>query len=219
MIIESLLTTLDREGRVNFAPMGVVWGEEEIVVKPYRETTTCRNLLETGEAVVNLVDDVLYYVRGALASPTFPSVPAAVVRGVVLEAACSWRELRVRAAETAEPRARFICSVVHRGVRREFLGYNRARGAVIEATILATRTRLVPIDEILAEYRRLQVAVDKTAGPTEREAMALLTDFVSSEAAALDPDRSRGPESGRGNDPPRSSPRVIDGSEKKREGG
>ena len=39
--------------------MGVVWGEEEIVVKPYRETTTFRNLLETGEAVVNLVDDVL----------------------------------------------------------------------------------------------------------------------------------------------------------------
>ncbi|HSB60394.1 MAG TPA: DUF447 domain-containing protein, partial [Vicinamibacteria bacterium] len=84
MIIESIVTTLDRGGRANFAPMGVVWGEDEIVVKPYRETTTYRNLRETGEAVVNLVDDVLYFVRGALASPTFPSVPAAVVRGVVL---------------------------------------------------------------------------------------------------------------------------------------
>ena len=85
MIIETMITTLDREGRANFAPMGVVWGEEEIVVKPYRETTTHRNLLETGEAVVNLVDDVLYFVRGALSSPTFPSVPAVAVRGVVLE--------------------------------------------------------------------------------------------------------------------------------------
>lgn len=74
---------------------------------------------------------------------------------------------------------------MHRGVRREFLGYNRARSAVIEATILATRTRLLPIDEILAEYRRLQVVVDKTAGPPEREAMAMLTDFVRSEVAAL----------------------------------
>jgi len=107
-----MITTQDREGRANFAPMGVVWGEEEIVVKPYRETTTYQNLLETGEAVVNLVDDVLYFVRGALGSSTFPSVPAVVVRGVVLE-----------------------------------------------ATILATRTRLLPIDEILAEYRRLQVIV------------------------------------------------------------
>ncbi len=185
MIIESMLTTVDREGQANFAPMGVVWGEDEIVVKPYRETTTYRNLLATGEAVVNLVDDVLYFVRGALSSPLFPSVPAVVVRGVVLEAACSWREIRVREAETAEARARFVCDVVHKGTRREFLGYNRARGAVLEATILATRTRLLPIEEILAEYRRLQVIVDKTAGPSEREAMALLTDFVRSEAAAV----------------------------------
>lgn len=185
MIIESLLTTMDREGAANFAPMGVVWGEQEIVVKPYRETTTCRNLLETGEAVVNLVDDVRYFVRGALLSPVFPSLPAVAVRGVVLEDACSWRELRVREQETGEARARFVCDVVHRGVRREFLGYNRARGAVLEATILATRTRLLPIEEILAEYRRLQVIVDKTAGPAEREAMAMLSEFVQAEAAAL----------------------------------
>ena len=95
------------------------------------------------------------------------------------------REIRVREAETAEPRARFVCDVVHRGFRREFLGYNRARSAVLEATILATRTRFLPIGEILAEFRRLQVIVDKTAGPPEREAMAMLTDFVRSEAAAL----------------------------------
>ena len=185
MIIESLVTTLDREGRANFAPMGVEWGEAQIVLKPYRETTTFRNLLEVPEAVVNLVDDVLYYVKGALGSPSFPAQPAVSVRGVVLDAACSWRELRVREVETSEPRARFVCDVVHQGVRREFLGYNRARGAVLEATILATRTRCVPIDEILAEYRRLQVVVDKTAGPSEREAMALLTAFVVKEAAAL----------------------------------
>jgi hypothetical protein len=186
MIIESIITTLDRDGRANFAPMGVAWGEEEIVVKPYRETTTYRNLLETGEAVVNLVDDILYFVRGALGSPSFPSGPAVVIRGVVLEGACSWRELRVREAQTTEPRARFVCDVLHRGVRREFLGYSRARSAVLEATILATRTRFLPIGEILAEYGRLQVIVDKTAGPPEREAMAMLTDFVRSEAAALE---------------------------------
>src|SRR3989442_5597506 len=108
MIIETMITTLDREGRANFAPMGVVWGEEEIVVKPYRETTTHRNLLETGEAVVNLVDDVLYFVRGALTSPTFPSVPAVTVRGVVLEAACSLRGVTGRGKETAQPPARVV---------------------------------------------------------------------------------------------------------------
>ena len=93
MIIESIVTTLDGQGSANFAPMGVEWGEQEIVVKPYRETTTYRNLLATGEAVVNLVDDVLYFVKGALSSPSFPASPAREVRGLVLDAACSWRVL------------------------------------------------------------------------------------------------------------------------------
>jgi uncharacterized protein len=185
VILETLVTTLDAEGRPNFAPMGVEWGEDEIVLKPYRETTTFRNLHHVPEAVVNIVDDVLYFVKGALGSPRFPATPAVKVRGVVLDAACSWREVRVRERDSSEARARFVCDVVHRSVRREFIGYNRARSAVIEATILATRTRLLPIEEILDEYRRLQVIVDKTAGTGEREAMSLLTDFVRSEAAAL----------------------------------
>jgi hypothetical protein len=182
-ILETIITS-PTPGRHNVAPMGVEWGEREIV-EAYRETTTFRNLVATGEAVVNLVDDVLLYVRSALGSPTCPSSPARVVRGLVLDAACSWRELRVREAQTSEPRARFTCDVVWSEMRREFLGYNRARNAVIEATILATRTRILPIQEILAEYRRLQVIVDKTAGPVEREAMGLLSDFVRSEARAL----------------------------------
>ena len=78
-----------------------------------------------------------------------------------------------------------MCAVVHQGARREFIGYNRARNAVLEATILATRTRLLPIATIQAEYERLQVIVDKTAGAHEHEAMRLLTDFIR--AAPLAP--------------------------------
>ena len=188
MILEGIVTTVDREGRPNFAPMGVEWAVAEIVLKPFRDTTTFRNLLETGDAVLNLVDEVSYFVQGALTSPSFASHPASVVTGAVMDAACSWRELRVQQAETTEVRARFRCAVVHRGFQREFIGYNRARAAIIEATILATRTRILPIDDILAEYRRLQVIVDKTAGSAEREAMETLTQFVQKEAAS-----SRGP--------------------------
>jgi hypothetical protein len=70
--------------------------------------------------------------------------------------------------------------VVHTGTRREFLGFNRARHAVLEAAILATRTHLLPAEEIRAAFERLQVIVDKTAGPREQEAMAMLTEYVRS---------------------------------------
>ena len=178
MIIESILTTTDARGAVNCAPMGVEWGEEEIVIKPFLETTTFRNLEATRVGVVNLTDDVMLFAEGAIAPVQFPAVPAAVVRGVVLEAACSWREVEVVTLDATPPRARIVTRVVHRGVRREFLGFNRARHAVLEAAILATRTHLLPADQIRDEFARLQVIVDKTAGPREREAMALLTDYA-----------------------------------------
>lgn len=187
MIIESILTTRDAADRTNFAPMGVVWGEDRITIRPYRETTTFRNLLATGEAVVNLTDDVFCFARAALGTAEFPAVPAEVVNGVVLRDGCSWRELRVEEADTREPRGRFTCAVVHRGTRREFLGFNRARNAVLEATILATRTRLLPIQEILAEMERLQTLVDKTAGPREKEAMDFVFAYVRAEAEAPRP--------------------------------
>ncbi|MFO7260594.1 MAG: DUF447 family protein [bacterium] len=185
MIIECILTTMNQDGDVNFAPMGVVWGEDRLTIRPYRDTTTFRNLVATGQAVVNLIDDVYYFAQGAISSPVFPAVPAEKVRGVVLADACSWREVEVEEADVEAPRARFECRVVHRGFKREFLGFNRARHAVLEAAILATRTRLLPIEEILREYERLQVIVDKTAGPREHEAMAMLTEYVRKEAAAL----------------------------------
>ncbi len=178
MIIESILTSLDAAGAVNFAPMGVEWGEEEIVIKPFLETTTFRNLRDTGAAVVNLTDDVMLFAQGAISSVQFPAGPAAVVRGAVLEAACSWREVQVRSLDATPPRARIVTRVVHHGFKREFLGFNRARDAVLEAAILATRTHLLPAAQIRDEFARLQVIVDKTAGPREREAMALLTDYV-----------------------------------------
>ena len=40
MILETILTTQDAAGAVNCAPMGVEWGDEEIVIKPFLETTT-----------------------------------------------------------------------------------------------------------------------------------------------------------------------------------
>jgi len=180
VIIESIVTSMNAEGDVNFAPMGVEWGEAAIVLKPFLETTTFRNVRQTGVAVVNLTDDAMLLAQGAISSPQFPWVPASVVRGAVLEAACSWRELEVVTIDDTPPRSRIEARVVHRGLRREFIGFNRAKHAVLEAAILATRTHLIPAEEIRAEYARLQVIVDKTAGPREREAMAMLTEYVRS---------------------------------------
>lgn len=178
MIIESIVTTIDQGGRLNCAPMGVEWGEASITLKPFIDTTTFRNVSATRVAVVNLIDDVRVFARAAIANPEYPTHPAVAVSGHVLEACCSWRELQVRTVDATPPRARIETDVVHRGFHREFIGFNRARHAVLEAAILATRLHLIPHEEIRQEFARLQVIVDKTAGPDEFEAMAMLSTYL-----------------------------------------
>jgi hypothetical protein len=180
MIVESIVTSVSESGELNCAPMGVEWGDERIVLKPFLDTATYRNVTATRSAVVNLIDDVRVFARGAISNPVYATEPAQAVRGAVLVDCCSWREVEVRAIDSTPPRSRIDTQVVHRGSRREFIGFNRAKHAVLEAAIYATRLHLLPRDFIDAEFKRLQVIVDKTAGPEEHEAMALLTEFVRS---------------------------------------
>ena len=171
MIIETVTTTINPDGTVNCAAMGVEWGEDAIAILPYRSTRTLRNLQACGAAVVNLTDDILLFTQAALEDPHPPTRPAAVVDGAVLADACSWREVKVDAIDVTGPRARVTTRVVGRGTGREFVGFSRACHAVLEASILASRARRLPADEIRAELARLTVVVDKTAGPRERAAM------------------------------------------------
>jgi hypothetical protein len=178
MIVETIVTTVSPDGTINCAPMGVEWGDAAIVLKPFLETATYRNLVATRAAVVNLTDDVRVFARAAVSNPEYPTVKAERVRGVVLAECCSWREVEVHTIDSTPPRSRIAAGVVHRGVRREFIGFNRARHAVLETAIYATRLHLLPRDLIESELTRLQVIVDKTAGDAEREAMTILTNHV-----------------------------------------
>ena len=61
---------------------------------------------------------------------------------------------------------------------REFFGLNRAKHAVVEAAILATRLHLLAAVEVLADLGKLRVLVEKTGGPAEHAAFQFLQDYV-----------------------------------------
>jgi hypothetical protein len=162
----------------NFAPMGLAWGEEEVIVRPFRDTTTYRNLLATNCGVANITDNVLIFVHSALADAQSPHFPARNVRGVVLEDVCYWRELVVNAVGGGGERAEIRCRVVGEGERRHFLGFNRGKNAVIEAAILATRLKFYGEAEVLAALRDYDEIVARTGGEQESAAMRYLRDYV-----------------------------------------
>ena len=182
MIIEAIVTTVDEQGTVNCAPMGVEWdpaaSPDAIDFKPFLETATYRNMTATNVAVVNITDDVRVFAEAAISNPQPPTVPASVVRGVALAGCCSWREVTVTAIDSTPPRSRIDTRVVHHGTNRDFIGFNRAAAAVLETAIYATRLHLLERGVIESELARLQVIVDKTAGPREHEAMQRLAGFI-----------------------------------------
>jgi hypothetical protein len=183
MILEGIVTTISAEGELNVAPMGPIVGEkmERFVLRPYQTAQTYRNLKARGEGVFHVTDDVLLLARsaiGALALPP-PHFPAVQVRGHVLANACRYYEFLVRELDDREERTRIEVEVVHSGRLREFFGFNRAKHAVLEAAILATRSDFLPIDEIEAEYRKLAVVVAKTGGEAEQEAFEILREHVA----------------------------------------
>ena len=177
MILESLVTTTGPDGAMHLAPMGpcVAADWSGFVLRPFPTSQTFRNLKARGEGVLHVTDDVLLLARAAVGSaPPQEAFPARKVSGFVLKNACRYYEFIVRNLDESQERMQVDCDVVGRGDLREFFGLNRAKHAVVEAAILATRLHLLPRAEIVADYRKLRVLVDKTGGPQEREAFDFL---------------------------------------------
>ena len=184
LILEGLVTTLDETGEVHIAPMGpAVDGPDftRFLLRPYPTSHTYQNLRRRGEGVLHVCDDVLLLARAAIGQVEPPPdvFPAERVRGLVLRWACRWYEFRVTSVDDSRERVRMEAEVVHAGRIRDFFGFNRARHAVVEAAILATRTSFLPAEHIAAEFQRLAVLVEKTGGPDEQTAFALLRDHVA----------------------------------------
>jgi uncharacterized protein len=182
LVLEGLVTTLAPGGGLHLAPMGphVEPGMDRFLLRPFPTAQTGRNLLAHGEGVLHVTDDVLLLARVAVGpvEPPPEHRPAERVRGWVLTGTCRFYEFRVSAVDDSGPRLGLTAEVVHRGTLREFFGFNRAKHAVLEAAILATRLHLLPAEEVAAEYRKLAVIVAKTGGPSEQEAMEFLQAHV-----------------------------------------
>ena len=182
MILEGIVTTRNVDRTVNISPMGprVDAAMGHLVLRPYQTSTTYQNLKRTGQGVFHVTDDVLLLAQAAVGQPqpTPAMIEAAAIDGVILADACRWYAFRVEELDDSAERTRIECCVFASGVQREFLGFNRAKHAVLEAAILATRLHLSGKAAVQQELERLKSPIEKTAGAAEREAFQLLVEYV-----------------------------------------
>jgi hypothetical protein len=182
MILEGIVTTVNADGTVNIAPMGplVDSGITHLTLRPFQTSTTFQNLMRTRQGVFHVTDDVELLAHAAIdrLDRMPPLVRAERVDGWILAESCRWYAFEVREADVREPRSRIEADVVDHGHLREFFGFNRAKHAVLEAAILATRVHLLDGADLLDELARLVVMVEKTGGEQERRAFDFLSQYI-----------------------------------------
>jgi uncharacterized protein len=183
MIRECIVTTQSRAGVVHIAPLGLIEEGEHLVIAPFRPSLTLDNLRENPFAIANYTDDVLVFAGCLTGRREWPTKPATKVPGAVLEEALAHAELQVVAVVEDDLRPRFRCAVTHEENHRPFHGFNRARAAVVEAAILVSRLHMLPPEKIEREVAYLQIAIDKTAGPRERQAWDWLMERIAQHKA------------------------------------
>ncbi|MFK8112703.1 MAG: DUF447 domain-containing protein [Rubripirellula sp.] len=188
MILESIVTTVSAEGEVNIAPMGPVVdgrqltsGSDQVsfTLRPFNSSRTYSNLSVSRQAVIHVTDDADLFARAAVDGIVRSEVPDLVqqIPGTnwwPLKDCYRWFAVEVVEVSDEKPRVDMQCRVVRSEIVRPFFGFNRAKHAVIEAAILATRTHLIEATEIRSELDRLQPLIDKTGGDSERRAFQFL---------------------------------------------
>jgi hypothetical protein len=179
VIYETVVTTLSADGVSHVAPMGIRYRGDEVVLMPYRPSTTLDNIVATGCAVLNIVVDTRVFAGSVTGRKVWDSLPAERIPGVRLACALSHLELRLVSRQDEEQRTVLHLAREHACVHAPYIGINRAQAAVVEGAVLVSRLSMLPAGKVDSEMAYLQIAIDKTAGPEEREAWGWLREAVA----------------------------------------
>lgn len=180
-ILETIVVTTDAAGTAHIAPYGLIAAGPHWVLAPFRPSPAIVNLAENPFAVASSPRDVRVIAGCVTGRRDWATEPAAHVPGRRLssEHAHAHLELAVDSVEEDAARPRFRCRVVEAVAVTAWPGYNRAQNAVLEAAILSTRLGLLPPEKIEREIAYLSIAIEKTAGPDEREAWGWIIDRIA----------------------------------------
>jgi hypothetical protein len=179
VIYETVVTSVSPAGVAHVAPMGVRYQGSDVILMPFKPSTTLDNIVAVGHAVLNIVVDTRIFAGCVTGRREWPVAAAERIPGVRLLAALSHVELRLaeRADDAERPRLRM--ARVHAVQHADYVGFNRAQAAVVEGAVLVSRLHRLPAEKVASEMAYLQIAIDKTAGPEEHEAWRWLVDAVA----------------------------------------
>ncbi|WP_226006560.1 DUF447 domain-containing protein [Natrinema salinisoli] len=168
-VTESVVTTMGPNGLWNVAALGLHAGDP-VTARTWGNTRTRRNFHRQGEGYVQFVDDPVAFADAAL-SIVEREEP-------ILESATAWARATVERVDAGTDGEtdweEWTLRPVEAAIERETVPtIDRGFGAVVEATIAASRLEVDEYDERELRDRLAYCAsvVDRAGGPRERDAI------------------------------------------------
>ena len=178
MILETIITSIDHDGKPHVAPFGVRMENENIIISPYKPSHTLENILASNVAVMSNTDDVRVFAGALTGRQPWTLIPTNQVNGFRLKNCLAHTELQLLKVRDDALRPQLVMQQIISENHAAFKGFNRAQAAVLELAVLVSRLDRLPKAKVESELQYLQIAIDKTAGEIEHEAWSWLIEKV-----------------------------------------
>ena len=172
-IVESVLTTLNPDGSVNAAPMGVARkGPVQLEIRPYRSSKTHSNLNRNPEACINVINDPAIFLVTAFKEEKFDFSPPKFSHDNSIEQADAVVFLTMlKREEIDKERSSFVGEASSiKLITESPTVFSRGRAQAIEAIIHATRIeyylknrKLVEAEDYIDRFNRCKRVVLKVS--------------------------------------------------------
>lgn len=181
-ISEVIVTTVSDAREFNAAPIGIICEGDEISANIYSDSHTFSNISSNEMLVANITKDPELFVLSALGDLStnyyekFHGYP-------VIRVAEAWILFRCEVIQSEEQdhHKYFVVSLEPISAKVNFSDLNavsRAKNAVIEATVHATRFMLSRDKKLMEWIDYYDTIVSKCGGPGEKRAMERLYEFL-----------------------------------------
>ena len=179
-VTEAVVSTLGPNDRWNVAALGIhapETADDPPTARTWGRTRTWRNFTEHGEGYVQFVQDPVLYVDAALAIHETDEP--------ILDQAHGWVRVSVEAIDRGSSgETEFVdwaLSAADSGVEHPVVPtFNRGYGAVVEATVAASRLDVdaYDSDDLLDRIRYFEDVADRCGGPREQQAFSRLLELI-----------------------------------------
>jgi len=178
-VVESVLTTLNPDGSINAAPMGVTRkGPVQLEIRPYRSSKTHSNLNRNPEACINVINDPAIFLVTAFKEEKFDFSPPKFSHDNSIEQADAVVFLTMlKREEIDKERSSFVGEASSiKLITESPIAFSRGRAQAIEAIIHATRIeyylkncKLVEAEDYVDRFNRCKRVVLKVSSQDSPE--------------------------------------------------